>query len=335
MSLLTIDGFDHYGTSELDLKGVQDGSGSIDTGGRCGTKCYHNASLGDGLRYGVTNTHELGQVGCAYNPGTAYPTSSTNIVQVGDADGNVLCFVSCETNGALKIWNGVNQILGTEIGATGAGVAVLNDFIYIEFRFRVNGSTGELRLFVGGTQLLSGTSLNVAGNPFGTVKFILNSDGCFDDVYIMNGAGTQNNASEALGDVHVATIYPVSDSSRGWTPSAGSQHSDLVDDPSIPDFDATYVRSETAGAVDSWNFTDLYRTSQVVYGAQTSIFARKEGIENRTIKAVVGSARGEEQAVSAENYVYQREMFDLDPTNSQPWTLSKVNSTVFGVELES
>lgn len=337
MSILALDGFDHYATAHLEEKAVDDTSGWIDLGGRCDSYAYFNNTVGSGIRYGVTNSDEWGQVGVAYTPGSAYPNSSTNIVQIGNPDGTVLCFLSVETDGAVRIWSGVNQVLGTAEGTSGAGVAVLNDFVYFELRFRIHASAGELRLYVNGTNTLDATGLNLGSTPFGTVLFILNSSsgGCVDDIYIMNGEGASpSNTAVALGDVHVATILPESDASKGWTPSSGTRHSDLVDDPE-PDDDATYVSSSTPGQIDSYNYPDLYRTSQTVYAVQTNIHARKDGIKNRTIKDIVNGSAGEEKAVAAENYVFHRQAHTLNPATGEPWTLSAVNNSIFGVELES
>jgi hypothetical protein len=344
MALLMLDGFDHYTTAELDQKAVSETGGAIVTGGRCGTQCYTNASVGSGITYGVTNTSEWGQVGIAYTPGSAFPLTTKNIIQVGNGEGDneTEAFVSAESDGSLKIWRGFNQMTGTQEGQTAAGVIQLDAYIYIEFRFRIHATLGELRLYVDGVQLLDATGLDTrqfaSAPPWGTVTFILGGAGCIDDVYIMNDDGAINDTSVALGSVHVATLRPAADVAVAWTPNLGGSHANLVNE-AVPDGDGTFVTTTVPGAVDLFQLPETVVASSVVHGVQTNIHARKTGAAPRRLRAVVTPGAinrfGVLEAPTSENYVVHREVHETNPDLGTAWTLAAFNATKFGVELNA
>jgi hypothetical protein len=154
-----------------------------------------------------------------------------------------------------------------------------------------------------------------------------------DDVYVLDTTGTVNN--DFLGDVRVQTLYPSADGANtGFTPSTGTTHYTLVDEPTPNTTDL--VSASGAGLKDSYGFQDLMATTANVYGVQATNYAAKDntgavGLKN--IMRISGTQyTGPTAWYLSTTWTANRELWEKNPATSAPWAPADVNAAEFGVE---
>ena len=159
----------------------------------------------------------------------------------------------------------------------------------------------------------------------------------YDDMYFFDTSAAPNN--DFVGDVRVETIYPnAAGTHNDWTPDSGSGWARVNEHSSAPypDGDTSYVRANTAGFQDSYNFNDLSIISGTIYTVQTNIYARKEDTALHKIDALVRSGGsdylGPDHIVTS-GYSDFTDMYEKDPATALAWTIAGVNAAEFGQKL--
>ena len=222
---------------------------------------------------------------------------------------------------------------------------VANNWYFMEALATLDDTAGRVAVKLNGTTVFDVTGLDTKNGGTKTVFDAFrvghqygNNDGnhlYWDDMYLLNGAGTVNN--NFLGDISVETLLPNGDgSSSQWVGSDGdSVNNYLLVDEATPDT-TDYVQAGAAGLRDLYAMTDLAATSGPVYGVITSAYARASANAGVPVKPAIKSAG----TVATGAAVTQTTswwpvfgVFELDPATSAAWAISAINAMEVGVEV--
>jgi len=155
-----------------------------------------------------------------------------------------------------------------------------------------------------------------------------NSDNIYDDMYYVY------DEARTLGESRIQLGEALANDTVEWTPLAG-QNWENIDEISV-DSDTTYNATNTVGAKDLFKFTDIVVNPDVIHAVGIVYAARKEDSGTRTVQSVVKSG-GVEQNGFAQNmttdYIWTRDVLNLDPQGNVPWTKARVNALRIGYRL--
>lgn len=334
MTLLFMDGFDHYATADITKKWTTASIGSIaSTSGRRGGGAVSLNSGTQSLSKAITSSGTV-------IIGFAFKTTTSTSVKLLTLFESTTAHITLQWNaGYLKVYRGTDG--GTLLG-TGTTSVTASSYTYVEIKAKINDTTGTIDVYINGVAdaglALSGIDTRNGGTA-GTIDSVTfynantSQTGYIDDIYICNNSGATNNSF--LGDCRIDTILPSGDGNyTDFTPSTGTAHYALVDEstPNTTDYNS----SATSGNRDSYTFPDLAGlSSQTVYGIQINAAALKSDAGARSLgtmsrlsstdKDGAGAALGTSQA-------YVSEIQETDPA-SAAWTEANVNAAEFGVKV--
>jgi hypothetical protein len=237
------------------------------------------------------------------------------------------------TNGTLQwVGNGTNVDVGPSTNALNN-----NTWYYIEVRYKVHNTAGEIEVRVNGSQWLyaTGDTLYSTENYVNNVKLLI---GYFswmriDDLYILNTSGTKNN--DFLGNVRVVSLSPNGAGNYAqFTPSAGSNYQ-CVDDADWSGSD--YVESDTDGEIDTYTFQPL-NTPLIgeIYGIELCNGGKRTIETGLTKMKHVLRKNSTDYISDVENVTddpkLNTKIYEVDPEDSQDWTKAKLAACEFGYQ---
>lgn len=325
-----IDGFDHYNNATNVARKWDVGSNLNNfSAGRFGGNAI--SATGGGANT-VTLTAQQTRV-----MGFALQTNSTTlngiIAQFKDAGSNQ---VELRLDGSQHLQVTRNAtVLGTS-----SSTYPISAWHYVEWKVKIDPSTGTYEVRVDGVNVLSGTGANTRNTANSTAnQALINSLGgftlTFDDLYILNTSGSANN--DFLGECRIFTSLPTGDdaSFKQWTPSTGTSHFANVDD-NPPNDDTDFNSSATVGQIDLFTFPSISPTGSIAC-VQTVLTARKDDAGTRQIceECRSGSTNYDGANTFTMNSTYGmfREIRETDPATSAAWTLSGLNAAEFGAKV--
>jgi len=270
-------------------------------------------------------------IGFAAQPIGVTGGSKQAFFRLQNAAGNPIVSVSTE--------NGFFTVDGTAVTPLPQFTqAQQNIWYYFEIDLEVGfdaGALSKVRLKVNfnGEQVYNAELANLSGNQTSINSFRLSGDRDFDDLYVLDETGTDNNS--LLGDRRVAVRIPRADADVQFAPSpVGSNFANVDEVPH--DGDGTFNASSTPGAHDLFTSTDdTGGVALEINAVQITTVARKTDTGARGIagKVKVGS----DIAVSATAnltaaYAFNSAVFEKAP-NGSDWTTATVESSQFGYEV--
>lgn len=333
MTLLFMDGFDHYESSDILSKWtLNGGAGSwstlIQTGGRNGNclRCYSTST--------VWIHKSLGSSEDTFVAGFAFNTTDVNGSRFCDwysGDGATQEMSLRTTSNYIQLYRG-----GTYI-ATGTIELAQSSWYYIEFKVYSNNSSGRAIVKVNGVvdiDYTGDTQVSATPTNFGFYATPYNYN-YFDDVYILDDAGSSNN--NFLGDVKVETIYPTgAGNETDWTPSTGSNWENV--DESTPDDDTTYNYVGSGGGLpanDLYTLGDLTTTFGNVYGVQINSLVRKDDAGSVVLSNILRTGGTTYSGLGTESITDQYQIYsslsEENPDTATAWTITEVNSLETGI----
>lgn len=341
MTLRFMDGFDYYATdAEVGLKyDAWAGAGfyvnMLPSGGRRGGGCIQFYSQGGYARKTFEDQTKW-IMGFALKM-EVMPTSTTQCIRFIDSAGDTQCTLAISTSGALMAYRGTTSLL-----ATSAMSLLANAWQYVEVEAVIHDTTGSFKVRVDEVEVINVTNVDTKNNtPVGarTIQFggggsAVNFD--YDDLYILDGLGTTNNAF--LGDVRVDALLPNGAGAHtDFTPVGGANNWDNVNDAAM-DSDTTYNTSATVGATDTFTFSDLAAVSGTIYGVQANLMARKDDAGTGSMKPIVRlnstDYEGTELTMS-DSYINKITVFEQNPDTVAAWTQADINGAEFGYRVAS
>lgn len=342
MSLIFIDGFDHY--SEIRDKWQVSSSFDQPTfvvgrfGGQSIKKQFQNA---------VQSIHRLFDKRAEVTFGMALLTpgfggQTQSFFRILDTSGLVRCDVSVQSSGHLVLTAG-----GTSIVTTYKLDNIQWNYVevhYIPKNTAGAGGVAEIRVngnvvgFIDGatSATTTGESDNVGG--FGFMDDGTNSPRYeYDDFYILDGTGTTNNSY--LGDVRITTLAAGADGNRNeWSPrTVGADNYTEVDETMMDG--NTYVESGLIGAAEDYN-NDSFATRTIdpgnIQGVQVSNGTLRTSSGTIAFKhemVIAGTRYSDDVEYTPGNTSFFITTFvtDTDPSDDATWTEAKVAATGSGI----
>lgn len=356
MSLLFIDGFDHFDPAALRPNGLAcAGYGKAVYAGACQSVDGRRAG-GKALRYDANHARTETMLsktvaapvstlicGCAVRlealPGQSnrlpllYIENNANTPQrheihVGD-DGAIQ---------AYKYESSYNKLGQSWVTLTPGA------WRYLELKVVEGSGTGSVEIRLDGQVVLTITGLSIttgaklykAGVCVKNNASAITAALSIDDFYLVNTSGSLNNTY--LGDVRIDALRPTgAGTTTQWTPVGAAANWDTVDD-ALPN-EADYVTAATLGHRDLYAIQDLpAMTNPSVLGVQSVILASKADAGAAGVKAVAAS--GAATALGALHNLamdpqYFLHVYETDPNTSAAWTEAALNAAQFGVEVQN
>jgi hypothetical protein len=329
-----MDGFDHYGLSQKSEKGWEGGTSALYWGtnyGRFGGQgmAITNASYPQTNDFGVNKSTIY--YGIAIKKlelttpqlHTSYPMlaffDESDVVQVK--------FCINPTHGIVA-YDGANTLLGT----SSDDVIPNYGWFYFEVKLTISATVGEVTVRVNTTQVLNLTSQDTKNGSDYIRKFRLLSihssiDTAFDDIYI--------DDAQFHGDCRIRTFMPdsISSTNNSFTASAGNKD-ECVDEPQSND-DTDYIYSDTLNHKQGFGITT--GSLGTVKGIQLNNHCRLDEAGTRKITPLIRSNStdytGTETGGITADYLFEHEIFETDPDDSNAWTQTKLEAAEFGLEI--
>lgn len=251
---------------------------------------------------------------------------------INGATSQIECSVYLSITGQLSVTDGLNgSAIATSSWACKAGRPA-----YLEFDItlgdgvvlRKDGVVGATATGLSGFGVTGTASAIKFGSPHGSTV------GCpvkFCDLYIFDPSGDYNNAM--VGDVRVDCLYPIEDVQDDFTPSTGSDHWALVDEPTAPNF-TDYTDGFAVGDRDSFLYEPIppldYST---IFGVQVTALVHKTDAGGKNMAVFAHHVATTEDGptdpinITAE---YIHHVFETDPDGGL-WSEADVNAADFGV----
>jgi len=348
MALLWIEGFETFGSSAgsaptgLGTKYLQEVSSAntILAAGRVSgfaLKVSHGVSLPRIVTPNLGN-HQTMVVGFAYQPGDALGDNCRIVVfHQGSTEHFSL---RVQTSGEVSVHLGTSATAVAT--STGASLAP-NTWSYIEFKVTIgNAGVGSYEVRVNGVNVLSDSDQDTqnGGSAIAdSIKFFGNSDSssanrsAFDDIYILDDTGSENN--DFLGSQKVVAIIPTAaGDDTDFTPNSGNNYQAV--DENGHDSDSSYVESGTSGHTDLYQFGDVSLTD--IKGVQINAVAKETDASpfslNLLCKSDATLDSGSPLAIGGTTYVSRSRILEEDPDTSAPWTDSGIDAAQFGIEVD-
>tara|TARA_R110000772_G_scaffold26388_1_gene68052 strand:+ start:882 stop:1919 length:1038 start_codon:yes stop_codon:yes gene_type:complete len=340
MSLLFLDGFDHY--TVIDEKwDAQAFAGNFlisHDEGRFTPGAIKVKGTGGGgaIAKNITSSVEV-IAGFAHNNINAdiydgYWAFTDNL------GGLAILLVNASTGIGTFTYNG-------ETVVTAAAVFTGSVWEHIEMRVKAHDSLGEMEIRRNGSTVGSGINLDTF--PAGFEGFVTFSIGAThnsmvhytDDLYVLNTEGTVNNTF--AGDTRITALRPNANGlDNNFTPFGAATNFEAVDDLQH-DQDATYVEAGQTGAKESYNnfdFSDLGISPGTIYGVQVVNAAKKTDAGQLKYKdqMIVGGIpydNGAEVIATSGTYQMTFMIRDTDPSDNGTWSEAKVAALGSGLEI--
>jgi len=247
-----------------------------------------------------------------------------------------------KADGTLVFHNNANTVIAvSKLSCCPAG-----QWHEMEIKLYCHASAGTIDIVVNGVTVMSETGLNTINTTtngnyhnymriFGQSAFT-GAEFIFDDVYVMDTAGSLNNAGAAVS-LSVSAQFADGDDTTDWTPNTGNDHYVLVDEWA-PDDDTTYISSATISNQDIFTYEDGPTDAVTIYGAKLTTDGKEGGggggVDLYTIITSGGSDYLDSGETLTASYDTYERYAESDPNTSTYWTLSGYNAAKFGVEVK-
>jgi len=331
MTLLFMDGFDHYDQGQLVEK--WDGQVSMNVGsayarfGGQGARSYGGGYWFNKL---LAANETTVYVGFAFYKDSSNTPSSGTYGQLKLCDESDVAQIYIRLNSGL----GFTALLGegTELGTSADAVFTNYKWHYIETKVTISDTVGVVEVKLNGTQVLNLTSQDTKNGSdyirkvqFGGLS--PNAYCWFDDLYI--------DDAQFHGDCRIRTFMPdsISSTNNDFTASAGNKDECVDEIPSNDDTD--YITSDTLNHKQGFGITT--GALGTVIGIQLNNHCRVDEAGARNITPLIRSNStnylGTETGAIAANYIFESEIWETDPDDSNPWTQTKLEAAEFGLEI--
>ncbi len=337
MTLLFIDSFDHYCTTEIPDKGYSVGTSHtiVPGGGRRGGQAISStgSSVGSIVTKDLPVDSDTLVVGCALKMSSFEDTILLDII---NSTGFSLARLNMTTSGALEI------ICGTKTAITAAGAFTPTQYNHYELKYiKGTGADAFCQLRKDGVILLTisdgeETDQAAAVDLWRNVSSFKETTA--DDLYILNGLGVVNN--DYLGDVRVDAHWTDADGATvSFTASSAAANFTHIDDNPCPDRDSTFVESGTISARAIYS-VDAASLGTAIHGVQQAVFNRKTDAGTVTVDLITEKPSGSGEKINgsgtaSDNYEFALAILETDPDDSTTWTDAKVNAEEFGFKVNN
>jgi len=333
MALIYLDSFQYRDTTNL--RKSWNGDPAINTGiYRTGDRSmYSFVGMDDRKKFlfsGYINSVYIGVSFYANSVGFS-PYSGGGIIGVGRDSYGVQCMVTADEEGRAEI-----RRLGTLLAESDPNKILGYTWHYIEAYFYVHDTAGEVKVWVDDELVTEVSGVDTKNQSASGIDSVyLNSpnttsggwNAFFNDLYV--------DSDTRHGPCRVMGYLPYDDGSHvDFTPSTGSDHWAMVDD-AVADNDSTYNKGDFVGEKDTYKV--LTGPLDAVYGLQIRSTVIKDGeLVPARFKHLItqgGDHQGSTLHDCAGSYAIHTDVWDTDPSDSNPWNQTKIESAEFGLEV--
>lgn len=226
----------------------------------------------------------------------------------------------------------INVMQGTSTVIDSLGFFAPSQWIYLEMKVTIHGSTGAYECQVDGSSVCSDTGVDTSqsGNAYANGVLFGHTGGDIDDIYILDGTSGLNTF---LGKAKVDKGVPTSDYATAWTRSAGSNNYENVDEVPVSETDYNY--SKTTNQTDLFGMTPC--GSSGIKGAQLTVDTKLSVPGGKELILLCDSDGSQqsasEQVGEADDRIAATLVTDIDPDTSSAWTQSGINAAKWGVKV--
>jgi len=333
MSLILMDGFDHYSANQSYDKNVITIENAVmtTTNGRFGSGGFRCGGGNYSFKVGMGVNKSTIYLGIAANKSEGDQpvfSSSYPILLFYDESGISQVSVYVNPNFSIGVYRGTTTLLGT----SSADAYPNLKWFYLEAKVTISATVGEVTIRVNETQVLNLTSQNTKNGSdyIRSIKFagIHNAlDVYYDDLYV--------DDAQFHGDCRIRTFVPDSISSinNDFTASAGNKDECVDETPSNEDTD--YIYSDTLNHKQTFGITT--GSLGTVIGIQLNNHVRIDQAGTRKITPLIRSnstnySGTETDEITAE-YLFESKIWETDPDDSNAWTQTKLEAAEFGLQI--
>jgi hypothetical protein len=249
---------------------------------------------------------------------------------------NAIVSINLLTNGQLQaryLRTGEPDNTGTILGTSSNAVIIANAWQHVETKVVISSTIGNVEVRVEGVTVLNLTGLNLGGNNIAEFAICGQKNDVFTgnflytkDLVIWDGTGSNNN--NFLGSVSIIPMTVTSDISLNWTPSTGTTGWDLIDEapPNTTDFISASSTLPAAAVMALSNLpTDITSVRGIVTITRATKTDGGDGNLQVGLKNGASTALGTNRGITSA-YTYWRDVFEVDPVTSAPWTVTSANN---------
>jgi len=344
MSLIFMDGFDHYDGSNsnlaigqyLSVSGAQLSSTQV----RTGSRSLRGASSSSGeLIFGFPSL--LSEVGFGFGYYfDSSPSSSEVLCGLSNSSGVFgstanLYFIQLPS-GAIEVRR--TSIVGTVLHTTSPSILSPGTWQHIEIRAAASNSAGEIEIRVNEVIVANVSSLDTVHtgtDHFASVMLsletIVGSTNVryFDDFFVWDTSGTLNN--DFIGDRRVITLLPNANQATQDMTVTGAANAYTA--LRSADGDTSYITaSDSVPVTSEFGFENAGDNVGAISGVQVVTLARKTeaGAATMQVSMISGSDvdAGDVHSI-ADSYSYYEDVFETNPATGAPWNASTISSASF------
>jgi hypothetical protein len=352
MSLLFMDGFDHYATADFDDKwdGDQGSPDIVSDPVRNGTRSGR-VGYGEFIYKSWAFTRFV-VVGVAFQWSGTHLTSTGTVFSLCDSSGTFIASLVYKTDYTFELRTHDNGGAVQYVITTSGRRHCRDVWHYFEVKIdapladaspdhaelRIDGELVGLMSLRGLFGIDSETGYKYA--PQISRLYLggaaVNTYAHYDDLYILDDLGAANN--DFLGDCKVLMALPDGDGTHSeWAPQGAGANYVEVDD-TTPDGATTYVYDDVVGQRDTYDFTNLSAESGTVAGVGVNVYAKKTDSGTReivpmTISGVTEDVHADEYNLVEDVYKIEQRIWEEDPDAVAAWTITTINAAEFGVKV--
>lgn len=343
MALLWGDGFDQYGTNQaiaLSNGYSAFAANSISTvNPRTGLYSVLFTSLNFSYfrRILDASTPTVG-VGIGFRA-NATPSGNAMGIRFETAGGTALVRIALNPELRIVAYSGNTA---TVLGQSPANAINLSAWQHIEAKLIRSATVGYIEVRIDGILSFIVAGLNLGATDCNAVSFGNPNSGAggninmqVDDFVIWDGTGATNN--DFLGDRRCFTSFLTADTAfADWVPSTGLTGFNRIN--ASPPVDTSYIEGLAPGAISEFQKTAIGIASSNIAGIIVVSRHQKTDAGTSTIRLGIHSgafvSNGPE-IVPATSFSYQRQIFELDPNGSVPWTKAAADAATIRITREA
>jgi len=275
-------------------------------------------------------------LGCALKvDNITYPS---DILRFYDGESTYHVGLQVVTNGIIRLNRAGTTLPGESLPYTLAA----GQWYYMEVKVTIGDSDGAYEVRINGTTVASASGIDTRNSGTGLIDRVQFRGWTgalasvytnFDDVYILDTSGTDNN--DFLGSQIVEAVFPNSNVQSNWTRSTGASNAACVDEnPSNDDTD--YVYSTTVGNKDIYGVTSCTRINANIKGVQLNADARVTDTTPQGLRPFAKSGAtetsGGSQTVTSTGYDVFPVLAQYNPATGALWTPAEITAMQIGIE---
>lgn len=351
MVILATEGFDHYSTmadatTKIGNLGWTDDAGcTIVTPGRAGLGKCCSIPTTNNFGQSVFAAFHLNQAtyffGFAIKIGSGNPNAFMVTMYDPIGFGTVQCSVLFNMlAGQITLYRGQAGV-GTILAVSSPASYAFTDWTFLEFAVTISTTVGSIAVRINNAPAVSIANVNTqagTNTTFGAVALtnivfggsgpILIDDFRYNDTTTGPGIYPTNSW---LGDLRVATLFAISNSSVTWTPLAGTNWQEISE--VAFDRDTTYNSTNVPGNEDLFNFGPLAAVIDEIVSVSLVGGYREEDAGGHTLQQQLKTG-GTDHAGTVyplgTGYQMLTDIWPVNPTTGASWTLTDVNTLIAG-----